>query len=117
MPYRPNRPCSYPECSALVSGRYCQKHKQEIDARYNKMEREPDTYKRYGRGWRRIRAAYLNGHPLCEICKINDRLVPATQVHHIKPLSDGGTNLPNNLQALCLTCHSSITAREGGRWG
>ncbi|MBS3976426.1 MAG: HNH endonuclease [Syntrophomonadaceae bacterium] len=40
-----------------------------------------------------------------------------TKVHHIKPLAQGGTNDDNNLRALCTSCHSEITAREGGRWG
>ena len=38
------------------------------------------------------------------------------EVHHIIPLRDGGTNDINNLMALCKSCHSEITAREGGRW-
>ena len=37
--------------------------------------------------------------------------------HHIVPLSQGGTHDEANLMALCTSCHSEITAREGGRWG
>jgi hypothetical protein len=42
--------------------------------------------------------------------------MPAREVHHIKPLSHGGTNESDNLMSLCTPCHSEITAREGGRW-
>jgi 5-methylcytosine-specific restriction protein A len=40
----------------------------------------------------------------------------AAEVHHILPLSQGGTHAEANLMALCKECHSRITAREGGRW-
>lgn len=56
-------------------------------------------------------------HPLCEKCREAGRLTNAEKVHHIKPLSKGGTHAENNLMALCKRCHSEITAREGGRWG
>jgi 5-methylcytosine-specific restriction protein A len=38
-------------------------------------------------------------------------------VHHIIPLSKGGTHDSANLMSLCVSCHSRITARDGGRWG
>jgi len=91
-------------------------HKKLTDRQYNRYRRDPDTYKRYGRAWRRIRAAYIAGHPLCEQCKAAGRLTPATEVHHVVPLADGGTHDDTNLMSLCKACHSSITAREGGRW-
>ncbi|HOE18067.1 MAG TPA: HNH endonuclease [Syntrophorhabdaceae bacterium] len=44
-------------------------------------------------------------------------MTPAEEVHHIIPLSKGGTHDESNLMSLCTSCHSEITAREGGRWG
>lgn len=117
MPRKPKRPCSYPNCPELVDGRYCEKHQKEIDARYNKYKRSPETGKRYGSSWRRIRARYIKAHPFCEKCLKSDRFKTAEEVHHIIPLSKGGTHDDNNLMALCKSCHSNITAREGGRWG
>ncbi len=117
MPRKPKRPCSFPGCPELVEGRYCEKHQREVDRHYNRHQRDPDTAKRYGRRWRKIRKAFLTAHPLCEECKKQGKFTPAEEVHHITPLSEGGTHDYENLMALCKSCHSRITAKEGGRWG
>lgn len=117
MPYRPKRPCSYPGCPNLTDGRFCEKHAKEEARRYEHFQRDPATRKRYGGVWRKIRAVYLASHPLCERCKRQGKITPAEEVHHMRPLSEGGTNDFSNLMALCTSCHSEITAREGGRWG
>ena len=117
MPRRPRRPCSYPGCPNLTEGRYCTVHQKQVTAHYNRYERDPASKRRYGRAWRRIRDGFIAVHPLCERCKRLGKLTPAEEVHHILPLSRGGTHDPDNLMALCKSCHSEITAREGGRWG
>ncbi|MBX3001917.1 MAG: HNH endonuclease [Caldilineaceae bacterium] len=38
-------------------------------------------------------------------------MTPATEVHHIIALRDGGRNEEGNLRSLCKTCHSKRTAR------
>lgn len=116
MPYKPKRPCAYPGCPELSHGRYCPEHQKIITAHYNRYERDPDSRKRYGRAWKRIRDSYISAHPLCELCQRDGKLTPAREVHHIQPLADGGTHACDNLMALCTSCHSTITAREGGRW-
>lgn len=116
MPRKPKRPCSFPGCPELTDGRYCDKHQKQVDSYYNKYERDPATRKRYGRSWKRIRDRYIAEYPLCEECNKSGRLTPAEEVHHIIPLSKGGTNEGNNLMSLCTSCHSAITAREGERW-
>ncbi len=73
--------------------------------------------KRYKGMWPKIRSHFLYAHPLCQVCLEEGRYTEATEVHHIRPLSDGGTHDPANLMALCKSCHSRITATEGGRWG
>ena len=117
MPKKPPRPCSYPGCPALTHDRYCREHAREIDRFYNKNLRSPESKKWYGAEWRRVRARYLQSNPLCESCKQQGRLTPATEVHHVVSLAAGGSHAPENLRALCRRCHSSITAREGVRWG
>ena len=117
MPYKPKRPCSYPGCPRLTSGRYCEEHQKIITAHYNKHQRDPASKRRYGRAWKRIRDRYITAHPLCEQCQRAGKITPAEEVHHILPLSKGGTHVESNLMALCKRCHSEITAREGGRWG
>lgn len=116
VPRKPKRPCGYSGCPELVVGRYCEKHKKMLDQQYNRYQRDPSASRRYDGNWRRIREAYITAHPLCETCRKAGRLIPAREVHHVVPLKQGGTHDPENLMSLCTTCHSSIIAREGGRW-
>ena len=116
MPRKPKRPCSFPGCPNLTDGRYCEKHQKIIAKRYEKYERSPATKKRYGKSWKKIRDAYVSSHPLCELCLKNGRYVVAEEVHHKKPLAEGGTHDWNNLIALCKACHARIHAKRGDRW-
>ena len=104
MPRKPKRPCSYPGCPNLTYGRYCEEHERFMMRRYNSVERNPRAKRRYGPDWKRIRRAFLDEHPFCEVCRRNGRYVEADTVHHIKPLSEGGTNDEGNLMALCHSC-------------
>ncbi len=116
MPRKPKRPCSYPGCPELVDGRFCQFHAKQESRRYEKYQRDPETRRRYGRAWKRIRDRYIKAHPLCERCQQEGRLTPSEQVHHVLPLADGGTHDEHNLMALCKSCHSKIHAERGDRW-
>lgn len=66
--------------------------------------------------WRNCRMNYLVTNPLCEICKQNNKITLAVEVHHIKPISTVRTLQEkyaigldiNNLQALCNDCHHEI---------
>lgn len=116
MPKKPKRPCSYPGCPKLTDGRFCEKHQKQENQRYEKYIRDPESKKRYGRAWKRIRDRHITQFPLCEMCKKHGRLTPAEEVHHILPLSRGGTHEESNLMSLCKSCHSEITARDGDRW-
>lgn len=66
------------------------------------------------REWRELREYILSLNPLCVSCKEKDRLVPATEIDHIIPISaDPSKRLDiNNLQPLCKSCHSEKTYRE-----
>lgn len=116
VPQKPKRPCSYPGCPKLTHGRYCEEHERLESKRYEKYDRSPDTKRRYGRAWKRIRDKFVETHPFCEECYKRGVLTPTEEVHHILPLSRGGTHDRNNLMALCKSCHSAITARDGDRW-
>jgi 5-methylcytosine-specific restriction protein A len=37
------------------------------------------------------------------------------EVHHIKPLAEGGTHNETTLMSLCKSCHSAITITETNR--
>lgn len=66
------------------------------------------------RRWRRLRAAYLSAHPICEDCEQAGRTTIATEVHHIRPIEERAGRPddmqelafnPCNLRALCKACH------------
>ena len=115
MPHKPKRPCAYPGCPALTDTRFCPAHAKQDAREYERYRRAPETRKRYGRAWRRIRDRYIAAHPLCEQCEAAGRIIPAREVHHIVPLSEGGTHAEENLMALCTSCHSGITLAENNR--
>ena len=116
MPRKPKRPCSHPGCPKLTDGRFCEEHARQEAKRYEKYDRDPATRRRYGRAWKRIRDSYVSQHPLCEQCLKEGRLVETEEVHHRKPLAEGGTHARDNLIALCKSCHSKIHAERGDRW-
>ena len=111
MPKKPKRPCRYKGCPRLTDNPrgYCEEHAKLEQKNYDKFLRPYCTNKRYGYKWRKLRTRFLNSHPLCEMCYRQGRYTAATEVHHIKPLSEGGTNDLNNLMPLCKSCHSAIT--------
>ena len=117
MPRKPKKPCAYPGCPNLCEGRYCPEHQSKVNSEYEKYGRNPRTKKRYGRAWKRIRDKYVLEHPFCELCFERGVMVPTEEVHHKKPLSEGGTHDRSNLIALCKSCHSRIHAERGDRWG
>ena len=116
MPRKPKHPCSYPGCKELTEKRFCPEHEKLENKRYEKYDRDPASRKRYGPVWKRIRDAYAKENPLCEECLKEGRLVPMAQVHHIKPLREGGDHSRENLVSLCAACHARIHAERGDRW-
>ncbi|MFV0313661.1 MAG: HNH endonuclease [Anaerotignum sp.] len=118
MPYKPKRPCRHGMCNQLAENgeRYCLEHKREVDKHYNKYQRDPMTNKRYGSDWRKARENCVRKNPLCEACFKRGVLKAVEEVHHIKPLSQGGTHVESNLMSLCKYCHSKISADSGERW-
>jgi len=116
LPRKPKHPCGYPGCKELTDRRYCAEHEKLVNKQYERYGRDPNTKKRYGRAWKRIRDSYASEHPLCEQCYKEGKLVPVEQVHHIKPLAEGGTHDRGNLISLCASCHAKIHAERGDRW-
>jgi len=106
----------------LVRGkdrRYCDEHRRKIQARYD-AQRGTAAQRGYDARWRRLRKMHLAAHPLCAdpygAHAAQGELVAATEVDHIVPKRQGGSDAEKNLQALCKVCHSRKTI-EDGRWG
>ncbi|MBO4394634.1 MAG: HNH endonuclease [Spirochaetales bacterium] len=119
MPRRPPRPCSFPGCPKLTDGQYCSEHKKIMDAQYDRRLRDRDADAFYHSSkWKRLRYQFLSEHPFCEECRRHGRLTRATVADHIIPIRQGGAMLDeDNLQALCSSCHSSKSIKEGSRYG
>ena len=121
MPMRPPKPCKYAGCPALVrdGGMYCEAHKSE--GRGYDDRRGSAASRGYGSNWRRLRGLVLSRHPLCSdiwgVHVEHGEVVLATEVDHIIPLSEGGTNRMDNLQPLCKSCHSKKTAAIDSGFG
>ena len=64
--------------------------------------------KKYTHAWKRLRDKYIMQQPYCEQCLKYGKQTLATQVHHIIPVINGGTNDKNNLMSVCEKCHRLI---------
>lgn len=62
----------------------------------------------YDKAWANLRKTYLSVFPLCERCLKAQRVTPAQDVHHIKPIAvEPDLRLSwSNLEALCRPCHN-----------
>lgn len=116
MPLKPKHPCGWPGCPNLTDKAYCPEHIKAANKQYEKYRRDPQTSSRYGKAWQLARKKYKAKHPLCEMCLADGKAVPMEQVHHIVPLSQGGTHDESNLMSLCKSCHSKIHASEKDHW-
>ena len=70
--------------------------------------------------WARIRQQILerDGHRCTHVDQAGRCGQPATDVDHIRPVSQGGTDSPANLRSLCRWHHNRKSSAEGNaaRW-
>jgi 5-methylcytosine-specific restriction protein A len=116
MPARPLRPCPHPGCGTLTVQGKC-----EVHARVVNEQRGTPTERGYDAAWRKLRAAFLLEHPLCECdeCRSGEgRVTVATVVDHIKPIATHPELrlVWSNLRAMSKPHHDAHTARTRG-WG
>lgn len=65
--------------------------------------------------WRRVRKVVLQrDHYLCQHCLLQDRITPATEVHHKVPLEERPEQalVVSNLISLCWPCHELTKTRK-----
>ncbi|WIX32516.1 HNH endonuclease signature motif containing protein [Salinicola sp. JS01] len=112
MPAKAKRPCRSPGCRHTTTERhgYCEGH-AHLATGWTQRRRGQSG--RGGRPWRRIRDRILQrDRYLCQPCKRQGRITPATEVDHIVNREAGGTDADTNLEAICSACHKAKTARE-----
>lgn len=94
----------------------------KIIRRYGIQDQKPsiskkrsDSRKIYdSKMWRHVvRPRKLVDNPFCEMCERHGIYNIATDVDHIKPISNGGSPFDfDNLQSLCKRCHSQKTNKD-----
>jgi 5-methylcytosine-specific restriction protein A len=96
------RPCRNRYCpEPALDGGYCPRHYRPAFA---------TAPRHMPPGWPAIAsAAIARAGGRCQDCG-----APATDADHIRPRSQGGTDEPANLRALCAPCHASRTGRLAG---
>jgi 5-methylcytosine-specific restriction endonuclease McrA len=73
-------------------------------------ERLPPTMR--ASAWRMIRSGVIERDGgRCRLCGKDLSTVPSwlTEVHHVRPKAEGGSDHPSNLITLCVMCHKRIT--------
>lgn len=114
MPRRALKGCNYAGCSNLTESgrRFCDVHRSAQNKQRD-AQRGSSTDRGYGSDWQKVRHSVLLGHPICAdpfgFHANEGRIVPAVEVDHILPRSQGGTDEPENLQPLCEDCHDFKT--------
>jgi len=113
MPARSLKHCAAAGCHVLVRGvRHCQKH-QHLSTAWSSSKRSSNSIT--GRPWRRLRQQVLerdNYLCQCSDCKTLGKVAAADEVDHIVPVSQGGKNDMENLQAINKNCHKKKTNTE-----
>lgn len=79
--------------------------------------RQRSKSKVYDHTWRKWRKSYLARNPLCVECQRETVITEATDLHHIVDISVAPNRKfdETNIQPLCHSHHSKITAKEHWR--
>jgi 5-methylcytosine-specific restriction protein A len=104
MPIQPPRPCNKQGCrNKQVANGYCTEHYKARVAYYDSLRLSAQE-RGYDSTWTRLRNMYLRQYPICNRCRRASEMV-----HHKIPITKGGAVLdPDNLEALCNSCHDAI---------
>ena len=105
-----------PGCSPHFSPAQCRKSFQ-MPTR-NQRTPEARAYRVWYKTptWQRIRRQQLAAEPLCQRCKAEGRIVPATVVHHVEPhKGDWAKFISGPFESLCKQHHDVLAQREERR--
>ncbi|MCP1652694.1 HNH endonuclease [Pseudomonas nitroreducens] len=104
-------------CPATTQDRngFCEAH-AHLASGWNKAERGTAEQRGYGSDWRKLsKAIQQRDRYLCQPCLKLRRVSPSVAADHVIPKAEGGTDDPDNLQAICAECHKAKTAAERDR--
>ncbi len=65
-----------------------------------------------GRKLQRLRTELFTAKPLCAECERHGRVRLASERDHITPLYEGGADVADNVQGLCVECHEAKSLQE-----
>lgn len=119
MAIRPQRICRSVACKELHrnANGYCEQHQEQAAAWVNSRKKSA-TDRGYGAAWRRLRSRVLKRDGWlcrCSECVATGRIKEASEVDHIIPKFEGGTDELSNLQAINVECHRLKTQGEAAR--
>lgn len=109
--------CGWAGCSAITTNKYyCDKHQAIADKRkaekkiFNVRGKSSEYNNLYRTtAWRKLRAKHLSYNPYCVMCGAPAKIVD--HIHAHKGNMDLFLN-EDNLQSLCMSCHSAKTLKE-----
>ena len=105
MPTKLKTRCRQAGCPELTDNKtgYCDRHKSQSAYRTQRTDIEAQRLYRTNR-WKEVSKAKRAADPFCERCAMQGKIVPATLVHHIVPVEDGGDFWnPRNHESVCGT--------------
>lgn len=76
------------------------------------QQKRASTKRLRGRAGAIQRKLRLAAEPLCRDCLERGIQRRSEEVHHIKPLADGGPDTDDNICCLCPPCHAARTSEE-----
>ena len=94
---------------------YCLEHGgRDTQLTYRTEERDKAHAFYLTAQWQRHRIAQLSRQPICQSCLTRGIITPATEVDHVFPWRQIGSNAfyRNLFQSLCHDCHSHKTQQE-----
>ncbi|MNM21452.1 HNH endonuclease [compost metagenome] len=117
MPPKPPRPCRTALCARKTTSRsgYCDAH-AHLASGWNQPGRQTAEQRGYDSEWRKLSAAIQKrDRYLCQPCLKTGCVTPSSATDHVIPKAEGGTDAPQNLQAICTECHKTKTMAERDR--
>ena len=99
-----------PENAPMFRNKWDRRHPKK---QHNWNHKKSTTQRGYGHQWRKLRDSVMRrDQGLCQVCLAIGKYTPADEVDHVTPKAAGGSEEPDNLQAICKPCHAEKTAKE-----